>query len=162
MPISRKRVQCILLSITVIGFALSFIAVAYATPSHYNYKVTSNYHGMEVPLGTLVTVTATTDNPNVNRVTFIWKDAGKNPIWTYTDISNSFESANTPDSLGDWGVQAFFQDGEGKTVQEVEDVVAIRATSFNAVPEIPLLGTASIAIAMTLGLAYKTKKKPTK
>jgi hypothetical protein len=152
----------ILMSIAAIVFIFGFIAVAHAIPSEYS--VTSNYHGIDTPLDANVVVTATTTDTSVYQVTFIWRDASQ--ITRYTDVvpvsSGTAVSTHQPDSLGDWGVQALFQSPDGTTKEGITEVIVIRATSFNTIPEIPLLGTAGIAVAMILGLTYKTKKKPTK
>lgn len=67
---------------------------------------------------------------------------------------------HAPDSLGDWSVQAIFQGPTGQTVDSFVEKIAIRATSFNVIPEIPLLGTVGASIAMIAGLAFKLKRKP--
>jgi len=67
-----------------------------------------------------------------------------------------------PDVIGDWGVQAVFHDGvlsahhiRGKN----SDTVAIRATSFNTVPEVPF-GTIAILLGWfgVLGIFALRKK----
>jgi len=54
-----------------------------------------------------------------------------------------------PNIIGDWGVQAIFHDGDG-AVHHIRgknsDIVAIRATSFNVVPEVPF-GTIAILLS---------------
>ena len=157
---SNKLKKYIPLGLLVAVFALSFIVAAYA--QSYDYAITSDYHGVDVNMGTPVTATATTNDPTVNRVTFLWKDGAKILRFTDADIplvGGAAQSTYSPDLVGDWGVQAFFQDSDGNTIQGVVDVVAIRATSMNVIPEIPLLGTAGIAIAMVLGLAYRMRKQ---
>jgi hypothetical protein len=144
-------------------FAFSLIAVAYATPE-YTYLVTSNYHGVDTPLGADVTVTATTNDPTITQVTFLWKDAAKN--LRFTDVvpvvDGTAQSTHQPDSVGDWGVQALFQGPDGTTKEGVDLVMGIRATSFFVIPEIPLLGTAGASVAMILGLAYMMKRRTLK
>ena len=129
-----------------------------------NYSVTSNYHGVDTPVGANVIVTATTDDPTITQVTFIWRNG--NGDLKFTDVvaisGGTAQSTHQPDSIGDWGVQALFQGPGGKTKEGISLVVAIRATSFNVIPEIPLLGTAGASIAMVTGLAYKMKRKPQK
>jgi hypothetical protein len=156
-----KKVGYLTLCATVAFLALTFITTAHAVS---NYSVTSNFHGTDTPLGADVTVTATTNDATVYQVTFLWKDASKTVRFTdVVAVSGGIAtSTHQPNSLGDWGVQALFQGPDGTTKEGIEEVVAIRATSFNVIPEIPLLGTAGISLAMVLGLAYKTKKKPTK
>ena len=160
MAISNRKLECILLSLIATVLAFSFTAIAYAVS---DYSVTSNFHGIDTPLGANVVVTATTTDTSVYQVTFLWKNAAKEIENTEVVLvsGGTAQSTYQPDSIGDWGVQVLFQGLDGTTKQGIEEVVAIRATSFNVIPEIPLLGTAGIAVAMALGLAYKTKEKPT-
>lgn len=154
--------KSIILSVLALALVFSFVAVAYA-PS--NYSVTSNYHGIDVPAGASVVVTASTTDATVYQVTFLWKNPGGNTVWTDVVPINpdgTATSTHAPDEIGDWGVQALFQSPDGTTKQGVEEVIAIRATSFNVVPEVPLIGTAGASIAMLAGLTYKMKRKPQK
>jgi hypothetical protein len=114
-----------------------------------------------VPLGATVIVTATTDDPNVNSVLFIWRNGAGMQQWNETVTINSglAQSSGQPDSIGDWGVQTLFIGPGGTTKEEVDFVIAIRATSFNVVPEVPILGTAGIVGAMALGLTIRAKRK---
>ena len=161
----NMRKYVLLTSILLLA-VLASVSIANATPSpHYTYTVTNNYHGIDTPLGATVVVTATTDDPDVVNVVFLWKDATATEQWRETvavvfDGTNYVaQSTGSPDSLGDWGVQALFVGSDGQTIQEVENVVAIKATSFNVVPEVPILGTAGIAGAMALGWVVKAKRK---
>jgi hypothetical protein len=168
----------ILLSILTVALVFSVATVAYAAPPinlNDGYEIITNWHGVDVPPGTEVVATAMTTNPEVARVTFLWKNPSDTPTYTDPDVA-VFQngtmwdgkliyyaiSTYTPNIMGDWGVQALFQDSTGRTIQGVEGVVAIRARSFNAVPEIPILGTVGATIAMLAGLTYKMKRKPQK
>lgn len=126
------------------------------------YAVTTDWHGVEVPLGTLVTARAGTTNLDVVEVKFRWLKPDKTEAWppflvtAYTEelwngqTVRVFINAQTPDELGDWGVQAVFYDGDGTGVGPIPDQpdkIAIRATSFFAVPEVPF-GTIIIALSM--------------
>ena len=68
-------------------------------------------------------------------------------------------STQIPDVLGDWGVQAFFQDSTGRERSGLDDVIKIRATSFNVVPEIPIVGTAGAIATMLFGFWLYTKRR---
>jgi len=142
------------------------------------YAVTSDYHGINVIIGNPVNVTALTLDSTINRITFkwnapngtegVWIDVWDSPLltdgigtWnngTIATIRYAY-SIHNPDSVGDWGVKVLFQGPRGKTKENMDEVVQIRATSFNAVPEVPL-GTIAIAIAMfgALGL-FAIKKR---
>jgi hypothetical protein len=141
-----------------------------AKQPHYDYNVTNNYHGINIPIKTPVVVTATTNNPDVHSVVFIWKDASKTEQWreTVTVKSGKAQSIGQPNSTGDWGIQALFVGHDGKTIQKVENVVANKATSVNVirsvnqVPEFPILGTAGIVGALAIGLVVQAKRKNTK
>lgn len=62
----------------------------------------------------------------------------------------------TIDAVGDWGVQAWFYDDAGK-LRNQTGIEKIRATSFNAVPEVPF-GTLAITTAMFGALILFTIK----
>ena len=149
------------LMICAIAFMIVFGTVALVNAESYDYKVTSNFHGIDTPLGADVVVTATTNDPEVTQVTFLWKDASENIVYTdvVTVVGGTAESSNQPDSFGDWGVQALFQGPDGKTKQGVDLVVSIKATSFFVIPEIPLFATAGSLLAMFLALGFRMKRE---
>jgi len=144
------------------------------------YAITSNVHGIDILPGIPVTVTAGTLDSRVANVTFRWhRPAGSllppipdvtkpvytngtmgqwnNGTWALIRYANDTQ---VPDEIGDWGVQAFFQDSAGNDRAGLEDVIKIRATSFNVIPEIPL-GTiaASVAMFIAFGLFIIKKKR---
>jgi len=132
------------------------------------YAVTSNYHGEIVPIGAVVTVTAGTTDPEVATVDFIWKDPSENIVRETLNVpvySNGStwdgkliyyaNDSYTPDIEGDWGVQAIFRDGTGNVKKN--DKIAIRATSFNTIPEVPL-GTITILLVMFASYIIFSKK----
>jgi hypothetical protein len=138
------------------------------------YAVTSNYHGKDVPIGADVTVTAKTTDSKTDFVLFIWKDPAGHIIWqeetkvtwdgTYFGGKKvySAQSVHKPETIGDWGVQAkFYDETRNKRGDIVDTRLATRATSFNVIPELPLIGTAGASAAMIFGLAlFKIKRKP--
>ncbi|RLI46165.1 hypothetical protein DRO69_03665 [Candidatus Bathyarchaeota archaeon] len=162
----------LLVSVTIVHAPWSTLGTGYA--------VTSNYHGSDIPLGTSVTVTAGTLDPNVVTITFRWHRPPDGngpvawediiPVWqngTKGQWNNGnwaliwyAENTHTLDEVGEWGIQAFFQDSEGNNRAEVPQVVKIKATSLNAVPEVPF-GTIAIFVAMLGALSvFALKKKP--
>ena len=153
------------------------ITITIAPPA-CEYIATSNYHGVDVPLYTPITVTARTNDPDVVEITFRWHEPpdGNGPTrWEETvpissdddvhplapaltspdgeDLPYYAESTHAPDVLGDWGVQVFFQGPDGTDKSGVENVVKIRATSFNTTPEIPL-GTIGASTVMLIAIAF--------
>jgi len=139
------------------------------------YAVTTDYHGKIVPPGTLVTAIAGTIDPNVISVTFLWKYPSSEtvayeinvPVWSngskYNEKTIYFaNSSYIPNVIGDWGVQALFI-GEGGTVKANHaDVIKIRSTSLNVVPDLPVIGTAGAAATMILGFGvflYRKKRQ---
>jgi len=140
------------------------------------YAITSDHHGIDVLPGTPVMVTAGSLDSNVVQVTFRWHRPDESvamevtkPVYTngtYGQWNNGsmalIRYANdtyTPDVLGDWGVQAFFQDSTGTGKAGLENVIKIRATSFNTIPEVPL-GTVAILLTMFGALAvFGIRKK---
>jgi hypothetical protein len=180
----RKNIPLFVLTLVL---ACGLAAVAYASSPPITltdgYEIITNYQGVDIPPGTPVTATAMTIDPSVTQVTFLWKNPGGGTVFTdvvtvftngtlgsghvngtpYTDVLVRFaEATQTPNAIGDWGVQALFQDSSGKTIEGVENVVAIRARSFNVIPELPIIGTLGASIAMLAGFAYKMKRKPQK
>ena len=173
-----QRRKSILISTVALLFLCSFVvAVSAVNPEGSlasGYAVTNNYHGIDVPSGTSVTVTAMTTDKSVDVVTFIWKNpAGQivftetKQVWTngttYNDkLVRYAQSTFEPNAIGDWGVQAKFLDVHRFCIWTWTERVARRATSFNVIPEVPIIGTAGASVAMVLGFTYKTRKKPEK
>ena len=124
-----------------------------------------------------MTATAGTTDSEVKKVEFRWLDPDGNLVWdvnvtvfgpyTTPDVPDNItlppeiiewaeenqgidiwyaQNTQIPDVLGDWGVQAIFHDS-GKIQGKNSDIVAIRATSFNVVPEVPF-GTIVILLSM--------------
>ena len=176
-----------LFSILALTLACTLATIAYASSPPITltdgYEIITNFHGTDIPAGTEVTATAMTINPSVTQVTFLWKNPGGVteywdvvPVYTngtlgsgnvkgtdYVNVPVRFANATqTPFAIGDWGVQALFQDASGRTIQGITDVVAIRARSFNVIPEIPIIGTLGACSAMLAGFTYKIKRKPKK
>lgn len=176
--IKMKTKLTLILTLLSIGL-LAAVTVVYAPWSTLGtgYAITSNYHGIDIPPGTPVTVTAGTLDSNVVNVTFRWHMPNGTVRWevvvpVFTNgttgqwnngtivLIRYAQDTQIPDVLGDWGVQAFFQDSTGRDRAGLDDVIKIKATSFNAVPEVPL-GTIVVFLAMlgALGI-FAIKKKP--
>jgi len=166
---------------TLAFILLSLVPVAQAPLSTLGtgYAVTSDYHGTDVPIGNPVNVTALTLDPTIYQVVFKWNAPnGTEGVWIdtvtplMTDGTGTWNNGTTatihyaysihnPDSLGDWGVKVLFQGPSGKTKENFDEVVKIKATSFNVVPEVPL-GTIAILAAMFGALSiFALKKKRT-
>lgn len=156
-----------LISVSVVNAPWSTLGTGYA--------ITTNYHGIDVPPSTPVTATAGTLDSRVVNVTFRWHFPNETvawedivDVWTNTtkgQWNNGTEaeiryaqSTLAPYVIGDWGIQAFFQDSEGNDRAGLKDVIKIRAESFNAVPEIPL-GTIGAAATMIIALTLFALKK---
>jgi len=166
---------------TVVSVGLLFlISTVYAPWSTLGtgYAITSNVHGIDTPPFTTVVVTAGTLDSNVEQVTFRWHEPpdGNGPVArevavpVFTNTSKyTFKNGTqvliryaidsySPDVVGDWGVQAFFQDSVGTDKAGLNDVIKIRATSFNVVPEVPF-GTIVILLSMFGALSVFALKK---
>ncbi len=159
----------------VIGFAALVGSAIAGNSLGSGYAVTSDWHGKDVPPGSMVTVTAMTTDETVDRVTFLWKNPNGGLIWEVVDNTRTadgeyegktvytFSSANAPTEQGDWGVQALFQGADGKTKEGIEDVIKIKATSFLVVPDLPFVGTLGASAAALLGLGlFAVKRKRAK
>jgi hypothetical protein len=163
----------ILLSILVIALICSFVSVANA--SGYIYELTNNYSGTSAPLDATVVVTAKINDPNAYKVVFTWLNPanqlelieGENVQWDGSSYIDGKEvwvasSTYTADVIGDWNVYAVFLDKFGKRCFSIVIPVKIRHTSFNVIPEIPVIGTAGASLAMIAGFAFKIKRKTKK
>jgi hypothetical protein len=143
---------------SVMTFALLscfFIALACAE----NYTVTQNPPG-EISVGDPVTITGTISNPPMSGVpvVFRWYNPALGLKWTdgpiNTDANGQASSTRSPDAVGKWTVVVVFATGEPEQIFAVTVVYR-----FNAIPELPLIGTVGASIAMLAGLAYKMKRK---
>jgi len=181
----KSRLMPLMLALLSIG-TLASISVVYAPWQTLGtgYAVTTNYHGIDVFPGTPVTATAGTLDSSIVSVTFKWNAPNGTTIWTdvvtplwtngtYGTWNNGTTAlihyANATHTLyllpgepvpQDWGVQAFFQGPDGKPKAGVEDVIKIRAESFNVIPVVPF-GTIAVTISMlaALGIFALKKKK---
>jgi hypothetical protein len=135
-----------------------------------------------------VVATAGTTDLTIEHVTFRWQDPDNSTVWEETvAVSGPLTTPNVPSDIppevqewandnpsvdylyaqstyapnivGDWGVQAFFIGPDGTTKAGLDYVVQIRATSFNVIPEVPIIGTAGAAIAMLAGLGAFMKRR---
>ena len=159
--------KSILFAILVIALIGSLVGTANAFG--YTYELTSDYSDGNVPLDATVTVTAKTNDPYAYKVIFMWINPanklelikGEYLKWN----GNGYKVASSEcalDKIGNWDVYALFLDKFGKRCFFIIIPVKIRHTSFNVIPEIPLLGTAGASIAMIVGFTYKMKRKPKK
>ncbi|XHH10064.1 MAG: hypothetical protein ACFCUE_05380 [Candidatus Bathyarchaeia archaeon] len=130
----------------------------------YEYTLTNDAGPDGVQIGNPVTATATTTDAKVDKVRFTWYDPAGTPFTTdpqsVSGPSRMATSTFTPDALGDWTVKAEFLDKQGCCCCCHYKTVATRTTSFNVVPEVPLIGTAGIALAMAVGLIFYKKRTP--
>ena len=174
---ARKSVLFVVLALAM---ASTFTALAYARNSYF-YKLSSNFGANSVPLGASVLVSASTNDSRIVKVTFYWydpTDSFSHPRFiqtksVYTNGTKDAEGdtliryANSTlshpiDKLGDWHVFVVFRDVWGNDWCATEKIIACRKITFNVVPEVPLLGTLGIAVAMTAGLAFRMRRKPQK
>jgi hypothetical protein len=171
--VTVKKIALYLIFALALLSSLAFVAFA-VPPNEWHltegYDLTTDYQGIDVPIGNEVTAYAATTDPTVYSVTFNWKDPADQVIYPdavtdHVQITYEgqtvyvFESKFTPEYVGHGSVQAHFQGEDGKTLHDIEDVVAIKAASFNVIPELPVIGTAGASIAMMLGLAYQLKRR---
>lgn len=155
--------------IMLLGLGVAYAAYPSLTTG---YAIDSNYHGINVPLGANVIVTAYTTDMEVYQVTFLWKYPNGTVVFgpevDSTPVAgelyegnavNTFSSTHSVDVKGDWGVQALFQSQDGKTKENIDYVVKIKATSFFVVPDFPMIGTLGSLGAMLLGLGLFVRRK---
>ena len=90
--------------------------------------------------------------PNVPQEVIDWAvDHPGVDVWYANNIQ-------TPEILGDWGVQALFHAGSGNIKGQDSTIVAIRASSMNTVPEVPF-GTIAMSLSMFVILGVFTIKR---
>jgi NADH:ubiquinone oxidoreductase subunit 5 (subunit L)/multisubunit Na+/H+ antiporter MnhA subunit len=189
-----KTITIIVIITAILAMTGTVLANGYGSWSPIvstGYAVTSNYQGVDVQIGTNVTVTAGTTDLTITTIVFRWHDPTDNVVfedevavsgplttpavplnvsqhiidWASDNPGKQYlyaQSTHTPEIIGDWGVQAFFIGPDGKTQSGVEDVVQIRSTSFNVVPEVPVIGSAGAVVAMVLGLGFFMQRKKKK
>jgi hypothetical protein len=179
------KTKFLIIALLLVTLFIVSVNAPWATLSS-GYAIWTNYHGIDIPPGTEVTATAgTTEHPNssahnklpnVTAVRFRWmppegsglpdfNSSLKTLTWNgtlYDGVWPVYMANDTHalDAFGDWGVQAWFYDSDGKLRNET-GIVKIRAVSINVTPEIPVLGTAgAVAIMLVvLGLFWHIKKK---
>src|SRR5713101_5497208 len=130
-------------------------------PVSSGYAATSNFHGTTVPIGTPVTVYACTTDTTITQVLFIWHRPDSSVAFqdfsiTFTTVTDGsgvsarqFTDTQTPNVLGDWGVQTVFCTGTDESLDNCNvgkgvstETVSIKATSFLVASEVPVLGAA--------------------
>jgi len=165
----RSLYPLLLLAISLLLIGVGVAEAAWASIKS-GYAITTNYQGQTVLIPEDVTATAgTTNYPYANKVRFRWippAGSGLDPWETgpfdltpsdeYWDGNQVYVATDTQEinAVGDWGVQAFFlgeEDGKPR-LRASTDIVSIRATSFEAVPEIPM-GTLSALLVLLTGFA---------
>lgn len=185
---SRFSIVAILAVCVFLLVSVNVAQAQWAAIKVSGYAVTTNWHGIDVPVPSSVVVTAGTTDLSVTSVEFIWREPpdGNGPIAFDEEVPTSTlitpavppnvpnevikwatdnpgitykyaQSTHPIDVVGDWGVQALFKDGiniKGRALS------AIRATSFNAVPEVPF-GTVLILSSMfgALGVLIIKRKR---
>lgn len=184
----KAAILALALAFSVMAFAGINLAHAQWAAIGTGYAVTTDYHGMNIAPSTLVTVTAGTTDSNVVNVEFVWHapdgtiifteivavtplttpSVPPSPIsseitsWASANIGVQYayaQSAFAPNVLGDWGVQAIFRGPTGSEVNSYTEVIQIRATSFNVIPEVPLIGSAGASLFLLVGLGLYIKRK---
>jgi hypothetical protein len=128
----------------------------------FKWKNETGYvvHDVNVTKANMVNYTTPDYPPDAPQEIIDWAKNRRN-----ADIT-IFYATNTqiPNSTGNWSVQVFFYAPGGHLIGQGTDIVAIRATSFNVIPDIPVLGSAGALTAMllSLGLFLYRKRASTK
>jgi hypothetical protein len=156
------------LLLVVLAIALNLTFIATASAANYSYTLTANYaNGSNVPAGATMVLTASTDNPNVCSIQFYWLNPSNEPVAPFPDTIKKPDDASTftatsmksVDEQGQWNAYAIFLDRFGNECFRIALPVQCKEMALHVVPEVPLLGTAGVSIAMILGLVYTKKRK---
>lgn len=150
------------------------------------YAITTDWQGVDVPVGTVVTATAGTTDESVGQhgyAVFLWHyelnasimfASENSTLWsngtTYyhndkkTSLTVYFSAdTRTLTDEGEWGVQALFYDVHGK-LRGDSGIIKIKATSVTVIPEVmstlivALVGSALLTAAIN-GHARLERKK---
>ncbi len=140
-----------------------------------SYAINCNYAEQTIPVGATVIVTAMTNDTRSDSVNFTWVNPAGYTMFseiinlisdgsTFPEIDDPIISYATssyqPDTQGTWTVIVSFYDGPYICTHTFYPTLAMRTTWFNVIPEVPLIGTAGVSIAMLLGLGiFKVKRK---
>jgi len=116
------------------------------------------WDGGEIYPGESATVRAATTQPPHPEATHVVTLSGD--TWDGKPIWNAYDT-QTIDMVGDWGVQALFQDAEEKLMgpNDPYETVAIKAISWHAVPEVPF-GTIATMLCMLGALGVFAIMRP--
>lgn len=167
----KKQILLLALLSFLLMVCVSQAGAEFPPALNSGYGVTTDWHGEYVPAGSLVNATAYTTDLDVTQVEFIWKDPNETVVYDVNVTvkedgwykgnrvlwANNTQTISAP--LGDWGVQALFYNEWGHIRGQDSQIVAIRATSFEAVPEVPF-GTIAAILAFFGALAlYVTRWK---
>jgi len=133
------------------------------------------WDGGEISIGVDATVRACTTDPESIKVVFrwirpdgtYWEEGPKDltlsgDIWDGKPIWDAYDT-QTLDMLGDWGVQALFQDSEGNLMGPMDpyETVAIKAISWHVIPEVPFGTIATMLIMLgALGVFTIARARP--
>ena len=157
----RRRI--FILALTLLLFAGIYSSLVNATVNTYTYDVKQTTDSI---LGQPWTLQATTNDSNVVQVTFHWwfpwDEAGNSEVFPQTiTYPPSFVATIIPDKQGHWGAIVDFQYADGTTHTTITHDEEIRefGPPPNFVPEVPILGTVGVAVAMLLGFAVYKKRK---
>lgn len=135
------------------------------------YGVTSSAHGQPVIIGASVTVYACTTDTTVKRVLFTWTEPDKvtvaysDLVTAYTDSGGvrQFTDTHLVNALGDWGVKGAFCPASGSCLNNEghkSATIAIRATSFLVLNELPFGSIAAVGVAFVSFFAVRRLSKP--
>ncbi|MCW4030293.1 MAG: hypothetical protein NWE92_11675 [Candidatus Bathyarchaeota archaeon] len=165
----KKPVKIILALALLATFCLISVAAA-STPDPHFYSVDKTSPVDPVKLGDSVVITATTDNPKVNRVEFKWWAPGSplDGLADYSEVditpADGFTSSHIVNKPGEWTMTANFTNvqasGEYKYIWSGDAVWTVtKDGNFFVVAEYPLIGAAGASIAMMFGLLVFKRKE---
>ena len=175
----------IILFVSVLIFSNTNVAQAGWNAINSGYAVTTNYHGLDVPLGEEVVATAGTTDHDVTQVEFKWLNPDEEEIHSEThELSwSSTPPANVPQKVIDWaqnnpGVEVGYAQStlesdsvdvigwftvkaifHGPTGPKGQDHDRFKATSFFYIDEVPFGPIVILLISFGFLGLYAIKRK---
>jgi hypothetical protein len=128
------RILTILVGLSLLMAMATIVRAGEENPPESDEQFNLNTNLNNIPVGTQVTATASTNAPDVRVVVFMWYDPHGHLDHTEIKTLNglSVSSSFTPDEVGTWRIKAVFAEADRDCEFELE----VRRTNLFVVPEV--------------------------